>query len=183
MGTQNSSIALEAARAAWLADARFRRLSPVTIREYGRVSGALLNHLADEVGRAPQLNDLRPVVIRAWLNDRRPPLKPASVAAYVRSLRAFARWCGREYKTSDPLSGLKPPRVEPTPVPIFTPDQLRALLGAAPLHLAYAITLLAESGLRVSEAVAVDLGDIDDAWVQVHVGKVAGRGRCRSARC
>lgn len=176
MGKQRSSTTFEAARAAWLADARFRRLSPVTIREYSRISGALLGHVADEVGREPTLDDLRPAVIRAWLNDRQPPLRPASVAGYVRSLRAFARWCGREYKTSDPLAGLKPPRVEPPPVPVFSPDQLRALLEAAPLHLAYAITLLAETGLRVSEAVAVDLGDIDDAWVQVRRGK-GGRPR------
>jgi integrase len=176
MGKQHPSVTLEAARAAWLADARFRRLSPVTIREYGRVSGALLGYLAAEVGRTPQLDDLRPAVVRAWLNDRQPPLQPASVAAYVRSLRAFARWCGREYRIADPLAGLRPPRVEPTPVPIFSPDQLRSLLEAAPMHLAYAITLLAESGLRVSEAVAVDLDDIDIDWIQVRRGK-GGRAR------
>ena len=83
--------------------------------------------------------------MRAWLNDRQPPLQPASAAGYVRSLRAFARWCGREYKTSDPLAGLQPPRVDPTPVPVFSPEQLRALLEAAPLHLAYTITLLADT--------------------------------------
>jgi hypothetical protein len=42
MGKRHSSTTFEAARAAWLSDARFRRLSPVTIREYGRISGALL---------------------------------------------------------------------------------------------------------------------------------------------
>lgn len=171
-----STITFEAARAAWLADARFRHLSPVTIRGYAGVSSLLLRHLAAELGRTPRLDDLRPAVIRAWLNDRQPPLKPASVAAYVRSLRAFARWCGREYKTSDPLAGLRPPRVDLTPVPIFSPDQLRALLDTAPLHLAYAITLLAESGLRVSEAVAVDLVDIDADWIEVRRGK-GGRAR------
>jgi hypothetical protein len=34
MGKQEPSTTFESARAAWLADARFRRLSPVTIREY-----------------------------------------------------------------------------------------------------------------------------------------------------
>lgn len=176
MGKQEPFITFDAARAAWLADARFRRLSPVTIREYARISGALLSHLAEVVGREPTLDDLRPAVVRTWLNDRQPPLQPASVAGYVRSLRAFARWCGREYKMSDPLAGLQPPRVEPPPVPVFRPDQLRALLEAAPLHLAYAITLLAETGLRVSEAVAVNLDDIDAEWVQVRRGK-GGRPR------
>jgi excisionase family DNA binding protein len=81
MGTRHTSTTFEAARAAWLSDARFRRLSPVTIREYGRISGALLGHLADKVGREPTLDDLRPAIVRTWLNDRQPPLQPASAAA------------------------------------------------------------------------------------------------------
>jgi hypothetical protein len=78
MGKRHSSTTFGTARAAWLDDALFRRLSRGTIREYARISGALLSHLADEVGREPTLDDLRPAVLRAWLNDRQPPLQPAS---------------------------------------------------------------------------------------------------------
>lgn len=60
MGKRHSSTTFEAARSTWLDDARLRRLSPVTIREYGRVSGALLAHLAGTLGHTPTLDDLRP---------------------------------------------------------------------------------------------------------------------------
>lgn len=157
-------ITYHQAREAWLSDARFRRLSPQTIREYGRVSAAF----GVAMGHRP-LNEVGANDVRRWLLDR--PLRPASVAAYVRALRAFSRWCAREYGIAEPLAGLRPPRVTPTPIPVFKSDQLRALLDAAPLHLAYAITVLAETGLRVSEAVALKLEDMADGWLLVRRGK------------
>lgn len=164
-------ITYEQARTAWLEDASFRGLSPRTIHEYDRVSAAFGAFLGQS---QIELATLRAADVRRWLRDR--PLKPASVAAYVRALRAFSRWCAREYRIDEPLAGLRPPRVEPTPVPVFSADQLRALLDAAPLHLAYAITLLAETGLRISEAVALQLDDLDTGWLRVRRGK-GGRPR------
>lgn len=170
MGTD---LTYAAARAAWLDDARFRELSPRTTREYDRVSAALGAFLGDH---ERSLAALRAADVRRWLLERPAALKPASVAAYVRALRTFSRWCAGEYRIAEPLAGLRPPRVEPSPVPIFSPDQLRALLDAAPLHLAYAITLLAETGLRVSEAIAVELDDLAGGWLRVRRGK-GGRPR------
>lgn len=63
------------------------------------------------------------------------------------------------------------------PLQLFEPDQLRALLDAAPLHLAYALTLLVETGLRMSEAIALQVNDVD--WVRVQRGK---GGRARAVR-
>lgn len=164
-------ITFHQSRAAWLQDARFRGLSPRTIHEYDRVSTAFGEFLS-----LPEIDlaSLRAADVRRWLLGR--SLKPASVAAYVRALRAFSRWCAREYGIAEPLAGLRPPRVDPTPVAVFTTEQLRALLDAAPMHLAYVITLLAETGLRVSEAVAVNLDDIADGWLLVRRGK-GGRPR------
>jgi integrase len=108
--------------------------------------------------------------------ERPTQLRPASVAAYVRPLRAFSRWCAREYGIAEPLASLRAPRVELEPLVLFRPEQLRALLEGAGLHLAYAITLLVETGLRVSEAVAVEIVDLDGAWLRVRRGK-GGRPR------
>ena len=163
-------ITYHEAREGWLEDARFRGLSPQTMREYKRVSLAF----GAFAGEQRTLAEVRASDVRRWLLDR--PLKPASVAAYVRALRAFSRWCAREYGMAEPLAGLRPPRVEPTPIPVFAPEQLRALLEAAPLHLAYAITLLTETGLRVSEAVAVEVHDMAGDWLRVRRGK-GGRPR------
>lgn len=176
MAEPASSRTLATAREEWLADAQFRRLSPETLREYRRVTGRLHEHLQAQLGRPPLLADLTAAEARQWVARAPRPLKPASVAAYVRCLSAFARWCGREYGIGDPLAGLRPPRVVAEPLQLFEPHQLRALLDAAPLHLAYALTLLAETGLRVSEAIALQVRDVDDDWVRVQRGK-GGRAR------
>lgn len=165
---------LAEARAEWLADARFRRLSQRTIEEYERVSGHVVAFIATRCGHEATLTDLTAAQVREWINQR--PLKPASVAAYVRAMRAFGRWCTREYGVDGLLSGLREPRVEPPAIAVFAPRQLRALLEEAPPYLAYAITCLAETGLRASEAIAVRTDEIDATWVVVRRGK-GGRGR------
>lgn len=171
---ENTPISLAAAREAWLADGRFRRLSRRTLEEYERVSGLVLDFARTRLEGEPRLADLTPALARSWMSGR--ALQPASVAAYVRALRALSRWSGREYGVPEPLAGLRPPRVDPPPIAVFSAAELRRLLELAPPHLAYAITLLAESGLRVSEACAVELTDIDARWLQVRHGK-GGRPR------
>jgi integrase len=98
--------------------------------------------VAAEVAEDPPLAELTPRLVRRWLMERRTELRPASVAAYVRPLRAFSRWCAREFGIAEPLARLRAPRVELEPLVLFRPEQLRALLDGAGLHLAYAITLL-----------------------------------------
>lgn len=176
MASSGITVRLSDAREAWLEDARFRRLSPVTLREYDRVSAAVVDFVAAAVGEDPLLAELTPRLVRRWLMERPTELRPASVAAYVRPLRAFSRWCAREFGIAEPLASLRAPRVEPTPLVLFRPEQLRALLDGAGLHLAYAITLLVETGLRVSEAVALEIDDLDGAWLRVRRGK-GGRPR------
>ena len=88
MDISGDRMALDAARAAWLEDCRFRRLSAETLRAYQRVSARAVEFVTERLGRAARLDDLRSGLIRRWLTDRSPSLKPASVAAYVRAAAA-----------------------------------------------------------------------------------------------
>ena len=78
-----SPISLSEAREAWLADARFRRLSPRTIEEYERVSRHVVEHIGEAIGHEPALTDLTAASVREWIYQR--PLRPASVAAYPKT--------------------------------------------------------------------------------------------------
>lgn len=51
MSTSRPLVPLPAAHAVWLEDGRFRQLSPDTLREYRRVSAAVLDFVAAEWGR------------------------------------------------------------------------------------------------------------------------------------
>lgn len=104
VGRRALTVRLSDAREAWLEDARFRRLSPATLREYDRVSAAVVEFVAVEVGKEPPIAELTPRLVRRWLMERPTQLRPASVAAYVRPLRAFSRWCAREYGFAEPLA-------------------------------------------------------------------------------
>ncbi len=165
---------MAAARAAWLADARRRNLSPRTIAGYDAVSARLARTL-DPGGQAG-LDALSLDGVRAWL-DARAGLRPASRRTYIRTLRAWSAWCTDEYGLpADPLRRLQAPRVPRTRPGLFTPQQLRTLLAVATPATAYAITVLAETGLRAGEAVALELADLRDGALLVRHAK-GGRDR------
>jgi site-specific recombinase XerD len=101
------------------------------------------------------------------------------------ALRAFARWLVAEDELpADPLEGLKPPKLPTKVVQALTDDQLRALLktcqgkGLRDRRDEAILRLMAETGLRASETVALSVEDIDlrRGLVVVRKGK-GGKGR------
>jgi integrase/recombinase XerD len=122
-----------------------------------------------------------------------PLLAPASIARALVAVRSFHRFCAREgHVDTDPSEEVGAPRV-PQGIPkALDEDQVTRLLGAvdgdtpreqrdrALLELLYA------SGIRISEAVGLDLGDLDLADGVVRVLGKGGKERIvpvgRSAR-
>jgi len=94
-----------------------------------------------------------------------------SVNTYIRVLNTYLKWLG---------TGLKVPRlIEPKLTPrTFTPDQIQKLLELRPhrlaeRHVALAIALIADTGLRIEETLNLESHDIDlDGCVlRVRLGK------------
>lgn len=161
------------ALAAYLRAGRVRALSPYTLVGYEQVVGTLVRFAATR--GVTTLAGFELDLVEAWIESRS-PLAPASVRRYVRTLRAFARWCATRYGGPDPLAGLRAPRVPRKIRPLFTDDDLTRLVAAAAPNLAYAIVLLLETGLRASEAVGLELDDLDDEGITVRHAK-EGRER------
>jgi integrase/recombinase XerD len=114
-------------------------------------------------------------------DDGRPRYAPATIARAVAAVRSFHRFCVEEgLLTSDPSEEVGGPRV-PQGIPkALTVAEVDALLGAvtgddprAQRDRALLETLYA-AGLRISELVGLDLGDLD-----LHDGlvRVLGKGR------
>jgi integrase/recombinase XerD len=109
-------------------------------------------------------------------DEGRPQLAPASIARALVAVRSFHRFCAREgYLDTDPSEDVGAPRV-PQGIPkaldeeevtallgAFTGDTPRAQRDRALLELLYA------TGIRISEAVGLDLEDLDleDGLVRV----------------
>ncbi len=102
-----------------------------------------------------------------------------SIAGYVRTLKAFGNWLqAEELAEANAFRSLRKPRV---PVKLIEPvpdDTLRRLLGLASVRDRAILLLLLDTGLRVSEAAGIQLGDLRPG----RLGQGHGQGRRRTDR-
>ena len=150
-----------------------RRASPHTLRAYladlSRFS-ALLSESGAAVATAT------PAHVRAFLAREAGSAGPASLARKLSTLRSLYRFLVREgLAAGNPARGVASPR-QPRKLPEVLPEEEVALLveaprapGALALRDRAMLELLYASGLRVSELVGLDSGDLDLAGGTVRV--------------
>lgn len=123
--------------------------------------GMITTRLVRTVGAERVVDGLDPAELRAWLVELRTTLAPVSVAGYVRTLKAFGNWLATEELAAAPgLRSLRKPRVPSKLVEPVADDAMRRLLAVASIRDRAILLLLLDTGLRVSEAAAVRLGDL-----------------------
>ena len=168
------------ARSAWLDWlARERRASANTLEAYGSDAAAFLGFLTRHLGGEADLaalGALRPADLRAFLAERaNEGDATATRARRLAAIRGFLRYLTRHHGMAAlPLGALRGPRPKP-PIPrALTAEQARAVATEA--GEAYAVgrhehpdfqaardtalfALLYGAGLRIAEALALDLGD------------------------
>jgi integrase/recombinase XerD len=145
--------------------------------EYLRRVGELDPAAVSEAAVAAYIDELRD----ARADDGRPRYAPATIARAVAAVRSFHRFCVEEgLLTSDPSEEIGGPRV-PQGIPkALTVAEVDALLGAVTgddpraLRDRALLETLYAAGLRISELVGLDLGDLDLHDGLVHV---LGKGR------
>jgi site-specific recombinase XerD len=116
-----------------------------------------------------------------------------TVRLRLAALRQFARWMVSEDELADdPTVGLKPPKIPAKLVDALTDEQVKAMLNACrggdfrERRDQALIRLMAETGLRASEVVALRLADVDltRGLAVVHRGKgMKGRIAPFSPQC
>ncbi len=110
------------------------------------------------------------------------PLSGHTVQGYVRTLKSFFSWAMREeYLESNIMTGIPVPKAPNRIINSFTLEQIASLAatcqrenGNGYRNLAMLLLML-DSGLRVSELVAIDLDDLDigEGYIRVTSGKGA----------
>jgi site-specific recombinase XerD len=114
----------------------------------------------------------------ATLGKARPrKLAPATIARKLAAVRSFLRFTLGPSKVPDAsLAPRRPRRLPDTPKPAEVEAALEELTGDGPLALRNLalFELVYSAGLRSSEAVGLDLGDVDFDREQLHV---MGKGR------
>jgi site-specific recombinase XerD len=107
--------------------------------------------------------------VLTWLEALRTrKLSDGTIRTRWRGMRRFVTWLVAEgISTSDPLAGITVDKPEAPSVPVFSDEQLAALLDACKgktfvdLRDAAVIRLLIDCGMRVSELTGIDLDDLN----------------------
>jgi integrase/recombinase XerC len=156
-----------------------RNLSSYTLRNYRRDVGHFLDWLAS-AGIGP-LDAFRADLRRYLASLLGDEVAPASISRKVSSIRSFYRWLRIEGALqTDPFFGVNGPR-PPKRLPVVLEARdierlIAAADGAEPQDLRdrALLELLYAAGLRVSEAAALDLGDLD---LRDRSVRVLGKGK------
>jgi len=156
-----------------------RNLSEHTRRAYA----SDVRQLAASLGEKARPGDVTTEDVRGFLAALHGRRHPSTLARKLGSLRTFFRWLVREGQCPlDPTAGMPLPRTPrrlPKPLAV---DDCAALLDAqggdsrepADLRDRALLELLYGAGLRVAEAVALDVRDVDLHRAEV---RVLGKGR------
>lgn len=166
----------------WQLSMRAERKSPGTIRTYTDGVKKFLRWCEDNERPA----ELSRVAVQAFMADLLDDGAEANTAkSRDLALKRFAAWLVAEGELTDnPLIGLKPPKGDQKVVDALTDDQLKRLIVACQGKALKdrrdeaIVRLMAETGLRAAEVLAIEVNDINlaDGLVTVHRGK-GGKGR------
>jgi integrase/recombinase XerC len=162
-----------------------RRVSRHTVRAYRLNVEQLVAFVRERRGRAPSPRDLDTITLRSYVASLFDENEAVTIARKLSAIRAFLRFLRRERVIDEnPAMFLRPPKTKKTLPRFLTPEQAAALveapLSSAPTAKAGSPLALRDSallevlygcGLRVSECVALDLGDIDAGELRVRRGK------------
>jgi site-specific recombinase XerD len=158
-------LSLQYALRDFLLDCQTSNLSPRTLdfyRDKLRPFVSFLEHYG-----ATSVSDLTPTRVREYLTDFASTHSPGGTHAVFRCVRAFSRWLVREgLLEQSPMSKVRPPRVDLAPLPPVPLDTVRAMVkvcGRDRLAVRDRAILLAllDTGLRASEFLSLNVGDVD----------------------
>jgi len=187
-----SGIGLRSLVDGFLLNAKVENKSPATIRHYGDKLGNFLRY-AEEYRLPVNAEDLTAQHIReflVWLKETKhrwhsanppanKPVAPATVCRYYACLRNMFNWAIREGLVADnPVLRIKPPKEPRAVIKALSTEQIISLLATPSnsfegLRDRALLMVMLDTGLRLGEATAIKLEDID---LQHQVITVWGKG-------
>ncbi|MEM7095111.1 MAG: tyrosine-type recombinase/integrase [Actinomycetota bacterium] len=179
-----SGITVEALWPSWELSLKAGNRSPATLRNYrAHVVGSFAGWLSDQ-GHSSAVTDITRQDIREYLAHQSETLSASTAATRFRCLRVFFRWCVAEDELeTSPLEGIEQPKVDEPEVPLFSDEDVLALLAAcdgrdfADRRDTALVRLLIDTGLRAAEIMSLAVDDIELANGTASVMGKGSRGR------
>jgi len=159
-----------------------RNASPLTLKSYREDLAALARWLEERFGRPVAAAEVSTLELRPYVSNlHESGYAKTTIARRLASLRSFYRFGQREgWTRANPARPLRNPRKSRTLPHFLSSDELARLLEAPPaespmgLRDRAILETLYSAGLRVSELVGLDAGDLD---LGEGVVRVRGKGR------
>ncbi|MCA9137191.1 MAG: tyrosine recombinase XerC [Planctomycetales bacterium] len=159
-----------------------RNASELTIKSYREDLFSFVDWLQTTLGRVPHPDSLTPQDLRSFQAAlQKADYARSSIARKLAALRSFYKFSMREgIATSNPAKPLRNPRRQRTLPHVLTDDEVGRLLLAPPgnkvdgLRDRAILETVYSAGLRVSELVGLQDGDIDK---HDQIVRVRGKGR------
>jgi len=163
--------------ASWQVVLRAQRKSKETLRVYHAGVTAFLTFCTEQ-GLPRRLTKAS---VTSWLASVADS-EAATVRLRLTALKLFAKWLADEEGfDADPILAVKPPKLDQRSVPDLSENDVRRMLKACDgaelrdKRDKAMLVMLAETGLRAAELLALDVTDVDAEACTVHV--VSGKGR------
>lgn len=179
---QTAHLDLAALLPSWELALRSERKSAQTVKSYGDGVRAFLRW-CESTGNSPALDR---TLMKMFVTDLLDAgAEPSTVRARQLGVRRFSVWLEEEgEQDTDPLLGLKPPKLDQKVTESLTEDELRRLIKACTgrefrdRRDEAIVRLMAETGMRAGEVVALTVESVDltRGLVTVIRGK-GGKGR------
>lgn len=159
-----------------------RNASNLTIKSYREDLTALHGYLTESYGREPSPREITSLDLRGYVAAlHEAGYAKSSISRRLASLRSFYRFVQREGNADqNPAKPLRNPRPDRNLPHFLSSDDLQRLLDAPPasepmgLRDRAILEIMYSAGLRVSETVGINEGDLDLAECLV---RIRGKGR------
>lgn len=159
-----------------------RNSSTYTIKSYREDLEALAAFLTERFGQAPSPGEIVTLDLRGYLSGlHEQGLAKTTIARRLASMRSFFRFGQREgWAKTNPAKPLRNPRRSRSLPHFLSSDELGKLLEAPPANETLGLRdraileVLYSAGLRVSELVGLNEGDLDLA---AGIARVRGKGK------
>ena len=159
-----------------------RNASPLTIKSYREDLAALVDYLQQAYGRLPTPGEITPLDLRGYVSAMHEAgYAKTSVSRRLASLRTFYKFAQREgLADSNPAKPLRNPRKDRKLPHFLSTDEIGKLLTTPPatsnqgMRDRAILETMYSAGLRVSEVVGMNDGDLD---LDEGVIRIRGKGR------
>ncbi len=159
-----------------------RNSSELTIKSYREDLNALDQYLTESFGHTPEPQEITPLDLRGYVAAMHEAgYAKTSVARRLASLRSFFRFAQREgYAQTNPAKPLRNPRPDRNLPHFLSTEEIGQLLSSPPsdttsgLRDRAILETIYSAGLRVSELVGINDGDLD---IEGGLVRIRGKGR------